>query len=108
MQNTTEQLDINYKDVEQFMVLMKRQINLFHDQSQTIFNDEMTQISQMLSDFTEQYNRILECLKANDIRTLDSDIRTLHNDIEKSIAEIKATDDYYNRKKEENVNERTA
>ena len=108
MQNTTEQISINYKDVEQSMTLIKRQINQFHDQSLIIFNDEMTQISQMISDFTEQYNRILECLKSNDIRTLDSDILALHNDIEKAIVEIKATDDSYNRNKEGNTNERIA
>ena len=108
MQNTTEQISINYEDVEQSMTLIKRQINRFHDQSLIIFNDEMTQISQMISDFTEQYNRILECLKANDIRILDSDILALHNDIEKAIVEIKATDDSYNRNKEGNTNERIA
>lgn len=108
MQNTTEQISINYKDVEQSMTLIKRQINQFHDQSLIIFNDEMTQISQMISDFTEQYNRILECLKSNDIRILDSDILALYNDIEKAIVEIKATDDSYNRNKEGNTNERIA
>lgn len=108
MQNTTDQISINYEDVEQSMTLIKRQINRFHDQSLIIFNDEMTQISQMISDFTEQYNRILECLKSNDIRTLDSDILALHNDIEKAIVEIKATDDSYNRNKEGNTNERIA
>ena len=108
MQNTTDQISINYEDVEQSMTLIKRQINRFHDQSLIIFNDEMTQISQMISDFTEQYNRILECLKSNDIRILDSDILALYNDIEKAIVEIKAIDDSYNRNKEGNTNERIA
>lgn len=99
--NTTEQLNIDYQTVEQSMTLIKRQINQFHDKSHTIFHDEMTQNSQMLSDFIGQYNRILESIKMNDIRTLDTDLLILHEDIEKAIMEIKATDQSYNRNTEE-------